>query len=256
MDKLKNKIAVITGASSGIGKSCAFALASEGAKLILAARRKERLLELEKELKGKFNTTILIIELDVRSHKKVQAAMASLPEEWKDVDILVNNAGLARGVSKIHEGTVEHWDEMVDTNVKGLLYVSREVLPLMVARQKGHVVNIGSIAGREVYPNGNVYCATKYAVNALSQGMRQDMIDKGIKVTNIEPGMVKTEFSEVRFSGDKEKAENVYKGIDPLTPDDIADAVLYAVTRPKNMVVNDMILTPLYQANTTLSVRK
>jgi 3-hydroxy acid dehydrogenase/malonic semialdehyde reductase len=254
--KLENKIAFITGATSGIGRSCAFALASEGAKLILCARRMDRLEEISKELKTKYNTKVHFFKLDVRSHSEVKKAVAALPQEWKAIDILVNNAGLAKGMDKIHEGDVNDWDEMIDTNVKGLLYVSREVIPGMAERKKGHIVNIGSIAGHEVYPKGNVYCASKYAVNAISQGMRQDLIDTGVKVTSIDPGMVKTAFSEVRFSGDKERAENVYKGIDPLTPDDIADAVLYCVTRQPNMVVNDMILTPLFQANAVLNIRK
>lgn len=256
MNRLQNRIAFITGASSGIGRSCALLLASEGVKLILTARRKDRLTELAKEIKDKYKVPVITIELDVRKHKNVKETVASLPNEWKDIDILINNAGLARGMSKVHDGEVEHWDEMIDTNIKGLLYVSREVLPIMAKRQKGHVINIGSIAGHEVYPNGNVYCATKFAVDALSKGMRIDIVDKGVKVTSIAPGMVKTEFSEVRFSGDKERAENVYKGIDPLTPDDIANAVLYCLTCPPNMVVNEIILTPLYQASTTVAVRK
>lgn len=256
MNRLQNKIAFITGASSGIGRSCAMVLASEGVKLILSARRKERLAEAAKEIKDRYNVPVLTLELDVRKHKEVKNVVASLPDEWKDIDILINNAGLARGMSKVHDGEVEHWDEMIDTNIKGLLYVSREILPIMAQRLKGHVINIGSIAGHEVYPNGNVYCATKFAVDALSKAMRLDIVDKGVKVTSIAPGMVKTEFSEVRFSGDKERAENVYKGIDPLTPDDIADAVLYCLTCPPNMVVNEIILTPLYQASAMVAVRK
>jgi 3-hydroxy acid dehydrogenase/malonic semialdehyde reductase len=249
MTSLKNKIVFITGATSGIGLSSAKLFAKNGAKLIIAARRKNRLNEIAKELKSKYKTEIISIELDVRNRKAVDAAIKKFPAKWKNIDVLLNNAGLSRGLDKLHEGSIQDWEEMLDTNVKGLLYVSRAVIPFMVKRNSGHIINIGSIAGHEVYPKGNVYCASKHAVDAITKGMRMDLVDTNIRVTTIDPGLAETEFSIVRFHGDKQKAKAVYTGIDALTPDDIADAVVYAATRPENVVVADLILLPNKQAS-------
>lgn len=256
MDRLKEKIVFITGASSGIGKACAEAFAAEKANLILAARRFEMLNKYAEELVKKFGIKIKVIELDVRNFVAVKKCFNDLEDDWKNVDVLVNNAGLARGFDKIFEGSVTSWEEMIDTNVKGLLFVTRNVLPGMIDRNKGHVINIGSTAGHEVYPNGNVYCATKFAVNALTKGIRMDCLEHGIKVTTVDPGMVETEFSIVRFSGDKDRADKVYQGLQPLTAADIADAVVYCATRPAHVNINEMILTPLAQASSTQVVRK
>ncbi|MDR3626932.1 MAG: SDR family NAD(P)-dependent oxidoreductase [Ignavibacteriaceae bacterium] len=249
MGLLSNKTAFITGATSGIGKACAEEFAKEGADLILSARRIEKLNEFAEILKKDFGIKVFSFKLDVRNYQDVKNSISSLPGEWKKIDILINNAGLARGLSKIYEGDVENWEEMIDTNIKGLLYVSRQILPLMIERQQGHVVNIGSTAGHYVYPNGNVYCATKHAVNALTQAIRIDTVDKNIHVTSVDPGMVHTNFSNVRYSGDTAKAEEVYKGIEPLTAEDIANTVLFCVTRPKHVNINEIIITPLQQAS-------
>ncbi|MDP3148836.1 MAG: SDR family oxidoreductase [Ignavibacteria bacterium] len=256
MNRLKNKIVFISGASSGIGMACAHAFAPEGAKLILAARRKERLDQLAVELKEKFNTEAEILSFDIQNYKEIKESFASLPEEWKDIDILINSAGLAKGMQKLNEGSPEDWDVMIDTNVKGLLYLTREVLPYMVKRESGHIINLGSTAGHDVYPLGNVYCATKFAVNAISQSLRIDLLDKSIKVSSVDPGMVETEFSVIRFFGDVERAKNVYKGVEPLTPQDVADAILYCATRPKHVNINEIILTPIAQAQSNFVVRK
>ena len=256
MDRLKDKVVFITGASSGIGKACAEVFASEKANLILAARRYEKLKEFADELVDRYGIKIKVIELDVRNFEAVKKAFDGLEDNWKNVDVLVNNAGLARGFDKIYEGNLTSWEEMIDTNLKGLLYVTRNVLPRMVDRKKGHVINIGSTAGHEVYPNGNVYCATKFAVNALTKGIRMDCLEHGIKVSTVDPGMVETEFSIVRFSGNQERAEKVYEGLEPLTAADIADAVVYCATRPSHVNINEMILTPLAQASSTQVIRK
>src|ERR1035438_184651 len=256
MASLQNKIVFITGASSGIGRATAFAFAVEGADLILAARRIDRLKELESELKGKYKVDVLTIELDVRKKGDVKKAVASFKGKWRKIDILLNCAGLAKGMSKIYEGDTEHWDEMIDTNVKGLLYVSREVIPLMTERMEGHVINLGSIAGHEVYPNGNVYCASKFAVNRISRAMRVDLYDKNIRVTTIDPGMVETEFSEVRFSGDKERAKKVYDGWKPLTAEDIAETILWCAMRPAHVNISEVIIMSTAQGSTTLLNKK
>jgi 3-hydroxy acid dehydrogenase/malonic semialdehyde reductase len=252
MISLDNTIVFITGASSGIGRSCAQAFAGAGAKLVLAARRKKRLEKLAAELKGQFNTETYIGELDVRDNRAVAKFYKKLPTEWRQIDILINNAGLSRGLNKLYEGQLEDWEEMIDTNVKGLLYVSRTVLPGMVERKKGTVINIGSIAGHDVYQGGNVYCATKHAVDALTKGMRMDLVDTSIRVCTIDPGLVETEFSEVRFHGDKARAKKTYQNMKPLTPEDIADAVLFAATRPPHVQVAELIIMPTAQASTTL----
>lgn len=256
MRSLKNRIVFITGASSGIGKACAEAFAQRGANLILAARRIERLEIIKKELKKKYNAKVLVIKLDVRDLKSVQNAVNSLPAHWKEIDILLNNAGLARGLNKFYEANTNHWEEMIDTNIKGLIFITRMVLPMMVKRQKGHVINIGSTAGHEVYPMGNVYCATKFAVKALTQAIRIDTLDKKIKVTTVDPGMVLTEFSNVRFDWDETRAQKVYDGVKPLSPKDVAEAVIFAATRPANVNINEIILTPLCQASSVHVLRR
>jgi len=256
MKKLENKIVFITGASAGIGKACAIAFAKEGADLLLAARRVERLKELTEELSDKYQTKAKTIKLDVRNRNEVKDTLTSLNDEWKNIDILINNAGLARGFNKIYEGKIDDWEEMIDTNIKGLLYVTRQVLPKMVEQQRGHIINIGSVAGHETYPLGNVYAATKFAVDALTKSIRMDVLDKNIKVSTVDPGLVETEFSVVRFSGDEEKASNVYNGIVPLTGEDIADAVLFCATRAEHVNINEIILTPLAQASPTMVHRK
>jgi serine 3-dehydrogenase len=256
MYSLKNKIVFITGASSGIGRSCARAFAAQGAKLILAARRAERLEELAAGLKTEHGSTIHILKLDVRDANAVEQAMSGLPPKWRAIEVLVNNAGLSRGLAKLHEGKLQDWEEMIDTNLKGLLYVSRAVIPGMVARGRGHVINIGSIAGHEVYPLGNVYNATKFGLKALTKGLRLDLVGTGLRVTSVDPGMTETEFSLVRFRGDGERAGKIYQGFTPLTPDDIADAVVYCATRPAHVDVAEMIVMPTDQASTTVIHRK
>ena len=256
MSQLKDKTVFITGASSGIGKACAELFAKEKANLILTARRIDRVKNLANRLEKKNKINTKCIKLDVRNYEQVESVIASLENNWKKIDVLINNAGLSRGLDKIYEGKKEDWDEMIDTNIKGLAFVTRHVVPLMVKRKSGHIINIGSTAGHEVYPGGNIYAATKFAVNALSQSTRLDVLDKGIKVTSIDPGMVETEFSLVRFRGNKERAKNVYKGLKPLTPKDIAEAVLFCSTRPNHVNINLVILTPLAQASSTQVYRK
>ena len=229
---LKGKIVFITGASSGIGAATALACAAQGARLLLAARRTDRLAEVASLALERGAAAVHLIALDVRDRAAVQAAIETLPPEWAQIDILINNAGLSRGLEKLYTGVIEDWEEMIDTNVKGLLYVSRAVVPGMVERGRGHVVNLGSTAGEMTYPNGAVYCATKAAERAINDGLRQDLLGTPVRVTTVDPGMVETEFSVVRFHGDTERATNVYKGIQPLTPEDVADAILWAVTRP------------------------
>ncbi|MGD8305454.1 MAG: SDR family NAD(P)-dependent oxidoreductase [Ignavibacteria bacterium] len=252
MSQLSNKTVFITGASAGIGKACAVAFAKSGATLLLAARRINKLNELANSLSKEYKVEIKSVEMDVRINDEVTEALSSLDNEWKKIDILINNAGLARGFDKIYEGKLTDWEEMIDTNIKGLLFVTRQVLPGMVERKSGHVINIGSVAGHETYPSGNVYAATKFAVNALTKSIRMDVLDKNIKVSTVDPGLVETEFSIVRFSGDETKAENVYNGITPLNGDDIADVVLYCATRPAHVNINEVILTPLAQASPTM----
>ena len=256
MKKLSNKIVFITGATSGIGKACAEAFANEGANLILTARRISLLTKFANSLSKKYKIKTYTTQLDVRDNEQVKKVVVSLPKEWKKIDILINNAGLARGFSDIDEGNIEDWDEMMDTNVKGLLYVSRAILPLMVKRKKGHVINIGSVAGHSVYPKGNVYNASKFAVNAISKAMRLDLYQKDIKISTVDPGMVETEFSIVRFHGDKQQAKKVYQGMKPLTADDIADTVLYCATRPQHINIDEIIITPTAQASAIHVKRK
>ena len=256
MYSLKDKIVFITGASSGIGRSCARAFAVQGAKLILAARRAERLNELSSGLKTEHGSEVHVLKLDVRDANAVERSIGGLPPGWRDIAVLVNNAGLSRGLAKLHEGKLEDWEEMIDTNLKGLLYVSRAVIPGMVARGRGHVINIGSIAGHEVYPLGNVYNATKFGVRALTNGLRLDLNGTGLRVTSVDPGMTETEFSLVRFRGNSERAGKVYQGFTPLSPDDIADAVVYCATRPPHVDVAEILVMPTDQASTTLVHRR
>lgn len=253
---LKNKITFITGATSGIGKACAEEFAKAGSDLIIVARRNDRLEELSKELSHKFNVEILSIQLDVRNKDEVETKIKALNQRWKNIDILINNAGLARGIDKIYEGDYQNWEEMIDTNIKGLLYISRNIIPNMVEKQDGMVINIGSLAGHEVYPNGNVYCGTKHAVKALSQGMIIDLNGTGVRVFNLDPGLVETEFSEVRFRGDKEKASKVYQGYKPLEGKDIAEIAVFAATRPKHVMIQELLVTPKAQARSTIIDKK
>ncbi len=256
MISLKDKIVLITGASAGIGEACAVAFAREGAKILMCARRKDKLSALTDELRDKHKADCHFFQLDVRDQKAVATIIGTLPEKWKAIDILINNAGLSRGLSKLHEADIVDWEEMIDTNVKGLLYVSRAVIPGMVARGSGHIVNIGSIAGHEVYPGGNVYCATKHAVDALTKGMQIDLVDTPIRVSSVDPGMVDTEFSMVRFHGDAEKAEKVHKGLTPLTGDDIAAAIVFCCTRPPHVNVHQLRIMPTAQASATIAHRE
>ena len=256
MASLKSKIIFITGASSGIGKACAEAFASKGSNLILCARRISTLNEIKKSLIKKYSIKVLAIELDVRKLRDVKKTISELPSQWKQIDILLNNAGLARGLNKFYEADTNHWEEMIDTNVKGLLYVTRTILPIMIEKQNGHVINIGSTAGHEIYPMGSVYCATKYAVKALSQSIRVDVLDKNIKVTSVDPGMVLTEFAKVRFSGDETRANKVYEGVKPLSPNDIAEIVIFSASRPDNVNINEIIVTPICQASSTQIFRR
>ena len=256
MTSFRDQVVFITGASSGIGRSCARAFARQGARILMAARRLDRLEKLAADLRAEFGAESHCFALDVRDQAAVERAVSALTPEWEAVDVLVNNAGLSRGLDKLYEGKITDWEEMIDTNVKGLLYVSRAVIPGMVRRGRGHIINIGSIAGREVYPNGNVYCATKAAVNALSKGLRLDLTGTPLRVSLVDPGMVETEFSLVRFHGDKDRAARVYHGLIPLTPDDIADAVMFCATRPPHVNVSELVVYPTAQASATLVHRK
>jgi NADP-dependent 3-hydroxy acid dehydrogenase YdfG len=251
---MERKIACITGATSGIGKATAIALAGLGYAIIGTGRRKERLEDLANELPA--GTDLLTLCFDVREKEAVQKNLGNLPKGWQDIDILVNNAGNAHGLDPIQSGSLEDWDAMMDINVKGLLYVSKEIMPNMIARKSGIIVNIGSIAGKEVYPNGNVYCASKHAVDAITQGMRMDLNPFGIKVIGIHPGLVETEFSMVRFKGDAERSKKVYQGFQPLTPEDIAETIAFAVSRPAHVVLADIVMLPTAQASATVITKK
>ncbi|MEQ9581523.1 MAG: SDR family NAD(P)-dependent oxidoreductase, partial [Arenibacter sp.] len=242
--------AFITGATSGIGLATAKLFASNKINLVICGRRKNRLNELKKELSR--HTKVFILEFDVQDKKAVFEAIASLPVEFSNIDILINNAGNAHGLDSIEEGNIDDWEAMLDINVKGLLYVSKAIVPIMIKNKSGHIINIGSIAGKEVYPMGNVYCATKYAVDAINQGMRIDLNTYGIRVGAINPGLVETEFSNVRFKGDKERASNVYKGFQPLKPEDIADIIHFVVTRPYHVNIADLVVMPTAQASSTI----
>ncbi|RZL17401.1 MAG: SDR family NAD(P)-dependent oxidoreductase [Pedobacter sp.] len=244
------KTALITGATSGIGRATARYLAKNNFRLIICGRREDRLAELQDEFSAL--VPVLTLNFDVRKKKEVAKAIASLPPDFNKIDVLVNNAGNAHGLDPIENGDVDDWDAMIDINIKGLLYVSKAVIPGMVERKSGHIINIGSIAGKETYPNGNVYCATKHAVDSLNNGMRMDLNQYGIRVGAINPGMVATEFSEVRFKGDSERAANVYKGLDPLLAEDIADIIHFVVTRPYHVNIADLTVLPTAQASATM----
>ena len=249
MASLKNKNVFITGVTSGIGKSCAYAFAAEGANLIISARRLSLVEQIGKDIRNKFGVKVHTIKLDVQNKTEVDNSIKSLPEEFKKIDILVNNAGLGIGLDKFYEDNPEGWDAMIDTNVKGLLYVTHAVVKGMVERESGHIINIGSLAGHEAYPKGAVYCATKFAVDAITKSLRMDLVEKHIRVSTIDPGMVETNFSMIRFRGDAEKAKNVYKGVDPLTGDDIADAVVFCASRPANVNIAEMLILAGTQAS-------
>jgi 3-hydroxy acid dehydrogenase/malonic semialdehyde reductase len=253
---LKDRIVFITGASAGIGAACARGFAAEGAKLLLAARRVERLEAMTAELRQAGAAAVRNFKLDVQDREAVERALAELPEEWREIDVLVNNAGLSRGLDKVWEGKPEDWEEMIDTNVKGMLWVTRAVVPGMVKRGRGHVVNLGSTAQELAYPGGAVYCGTKAAVKLINDGLRQDLMGTPVRVSDIGAGMVETEFSEVRFRGDTARAEKVYQNITPLTPDDLADAIVWATTRPAHVNVAHLIMTTIDQANSIMFNRR
>jgi NADP-dependent 3-hydroxy acid dehydrogenase YdfG len=253
---LKGKIVFITGASSGIGAATALAFAAEGARLLLAARRSGKLAEVASAALARGAEAVHSMQLDVRSRIAVQRMVDELPQEWAEIDVLVNNAGLSRGLEKLYTGKFEDWEEMIDTNIKGLLYVTRAVVPGMVVRGHGHVVNLGSTAGEMTYPNGAVYCGSKAAVKAINDGLRQDVLGTPVRVTAVDPGMVETDFSLVRFRGDQEKAAKVYKGVVPLAPEDVAEAIVWAVKRPAHVNIAHILLTPVDQANSLLFHRE
>jgi 3-hydroxy acid dehydrogenase / malonic semialdehyde reductase len=250
---MSKRIVLITGATSGIGEATARLLAKNDFKIIICGRRQDRLNALKSELAKLTEVTTLLF--DVRNQKEVERSIATLPADWKNVDVLINNAGNAHGFDPIQSGKLEDWDAMIDINVKGLLYVSREIIPSMTERQSGHIINLGSIAGKEVYPSGNVYCASKFAVDALTRGMRMDLNAFGIKVTSINPGMVETKFALVRFKGDQEKASNVYKGMKPLVAEDIADIIRYTLMSPDHVVLADITVFPKAQGSSTMVKR-
>ena len=249
---LENRIVFITGASSGIGKSCAFAFAGAGARLILAARRAERLKPVVQELKERFGTECLAISLDVTNREAVFTTVRSLKDEWGEIDILVNNAGKALGLSTSYETSIEHLDGMMETNVKGLLHMTGAIVPGMVERDRGHVINIGSTAGRWVYPGGTVYCATKHAVRAINEGLKMDLHGTQVRVSSVDPGLVETEFSLVRFDGDAERADKVYADTNPLTPEDVAESVLWCATRPPHVNVSEILMMAVDQSHATM----
>ena len=251
-----SKIVFITGATSGFGRACAERFASEGYDLIVNGRREERLIELREELEKKFNIAVCTLPFDVRNRETVFKTVAGIPESWQQIDILINNAGLALGRDYFDDADIDDWETMIDTNVKGLLYVSRAVIPLMVKSRGGHIINLGSIAGKEVYEKGNVYCASKFAVEAISQSMRIDLLRHGIKVTNIEPGAAETEFSIVRFKGDSDAARQVYAGIDALSAEDVANIIFYTTTLPPHVCINELVVTCTQQASAIYFHRK
>jgi NADP-dependent 3-hydroxy acid dehydrogenase YdfG len=249
-------IAFITGSTAGIGKATAELFAKNGYNIIITGRRKERLEEFSQQLKSDYKVDVLSLNFDVRNLAEVEKAIQSIPVEWKKINVLVNNAGLAVGLSSIQEGEIDDWERMIDTNIKGLLYITRTLSPIMIMNGFGHIINLGSVAGKEVYANGNVYCATKHAVDALNRGMRIDLLPHNIKVTAVNPGMVDTEFSIVRFKGDDARAKNAYKGMQPLKPEDIAETIYWVATRPAHVNINDIVIMPTVQANATTTIRK
>jgi 3-hydroxy acid dehydrogenase / malonic semialdehyde reductase len=253
---LQDQVVLITGASSGIGSACARAIAPTGAKLILAARRRDRLEDLAASLAQEFDCHSHLLTLDVRDLHQVEAALKELPAPWREVDILINNAGLSRGLDKFYEAKLQDWEEMLDTNVKGLLYVTRMLVPGMVERGRGHIVNLGSIAGHQTYPKGSVYCASKAAVRAISEGLKQDLLGTPVRVSSVDPGLVETEFSQVRFHGDRNRAQQVYAGLTPLTPEDVAAVVVFCLTRPPHVNISEVLVMPTEQSGATLVHRR
>lgn len=256
MKRFDGKIVLITGASSGIGEASARSFAELGAKLILVARRKENLEKLADEFKSKFKTESLIIQLDVTKRKETESKIEAIPAEWKNIDILFNCAGLALGLDKVQDLHMDDIDRVIQTNVLGLLYVTRLILPGMIARNSGHIINMGSIAGHDVYPGGSIYCASKYAVDAITKTLKIDTLGHNIRVSTVDPGMVNTDFSTIRFKGDKERADGVYKGIDALVAEDIADAVIYCATRPPHVNINEIVMMPVQQGSVVHNFRK
>jgi len=251
MNTLSGKTVFITGASSGIGEACAQKFAEAGARLVITARRLEKLTKLSEKITGKYGAEVMPIKLDVTKHAQVRDTIAALPAQWKDIDILVNNAGLAIGADKIQESDPEEWEAVIDTNIKGLLYCTRHVLKNMLERNAGHIINLGSLAGHEVYPGGSVYCATKHAVLAISKTLKHDLLGTGIRVSSVDPGMVETGFSVVRFRGDHDRAKKVYEGMKPLTAEDVADAVIFCASRPPHVNISEIIMMPVDQASVT-----
>jgi len=246
---MNQKIALITGATAGIGHETAFLLAQNNYNLILTGRRKERLESIKKELESNFNCKVQILNFDIRKRAEVENALWSLPEEWKAIDVLINNAGLAAGLGPVNSADMDDWENMIDTNIKGLLFTTRIVSPWMIKKHSGHIINLSSIAGKEVYPNGSVYCGTKHAVAAITKAMRIELMPSGIKVSSIAPGAVETEFSLVRFNGDEKKAAQVYKGFTPLRAKDIAETILFIITRPAHVNIDDLLIMPINQAS-------
>ena len=256
MQPVQDRIVLITGASSGIGEACAYAFAEAGARLILTARRSPQLEALKTQLEQKFKTDVLLLVFDVSDGAAVTTTLESLPSKWKNIDILINNAGLSRGLDKLYEGSIQDWEEMIDTNVKGLLYMTRAIVPGMVERNCGHVINLGSIAGHETYPKGNVYCATKAAVRAISEGLKQDLLGTSVRVSSVDPGLVETEFSQVRFHGDTERAATVYSDTTVLSAMDVAEVILFCATRPAHVNVSEILVMPTAQSGATLVHRE
>jgi 3-hydroxy acid dehydrogenase / malonic semialdehyde reductase len=256
MQSLKNKIVCITGASSGIGAACASEFAKNGSALLLAARRKDRLETLAAGLASQHGIRVHTAKLDIRNQNQVEQVFSSLPADWQTIDILVNNAGLTRGLTTLQEGSIQDWEEIIDTNVKGLLYVTRAVLPGMVNRNSGHIINIGSIAGHQTYPKGNVYCASKFAVTGLTRGLKMDLLGTSVRVSSVDPGLVETEFSEVRFRGDKERAAKTYAGLAPLRPEDVAEIVVFCAARPEHVNIGEVMVTPTDQASVSMVHRR
>ena len=256
MVSIKEQIVAISGASSGIGAACARMFAKEGTSLILAARRRDKLEAVAAEIDRDYQSKVYLLEMDVSDRATVEASLASLPKSWQNIDILVNNAGLSRGLDKLQTGEIQNWEEMIDTNLKGLLYVTRSLLPGMIERNQGHIINIGSIAGHQAYVGGNVYCATKAAVKTLSQGLKMDLLGTPIRVSCVDPGTVETEFSQVRFRGDTEKASKVYQGFNPLTPDDIAEIVVFCATRPSHVNMSEVLVLATDQSSATMINRQ
>ncbi len=247
-----NRIALVTGATAGIGKAIAQLLAAEGYSLIITGRREERLRSLAQDLERNYKVDVLPLNFDVRDYEQVKNSLETLPDGWKSIDVLINNAGLAVGLNSIQDGVLDDWERMLDTNVKGLLYVTKIVSNYMIPRKTGHIINVCSIAGKEIYPNGNVYCASKHAVDALTRGTRIDLVKHNIRVSQICPGAVETEFSQVRFKGDIERAATVYQGFTPLSGRDVADAILYMIKCPPHVNINDMVIMPTAQASATI----